>query len=73
MTSQLLSVLDYYGAERDDDGAFLVDGAPVSSFMTGESGEVAVPDGATCRINGRDVPIGGLLANTSYGVSARVY
>lgn len=66
---QLLSVLDVHGAEKDDDGKYLIFGkAPAVGF----DGGIVVPNEMKCRINGKEVFVAPLMEATSYGMSVAV-
>ena len=66
---QLLYVLGLAGADRDEQGNFLIYGEPVYSGLTGES---LVPAGAEYSVQGRRANLAALLAATSYGTNVTV-
>lgn len=65
-THHLRYVLGMAGAEKDDDGAFIIVGAPVCVGFGGC--EVVIPDDAKCLINDQPVSIASLMNATSYGI-----
>lgn len=62
---QLLYVLGTVRADRDEQGNFLIYGAPV---FTGLDGDVVVPADAEYTVGGRRANLAALMGATSYGV-----
>ena len=69
--SELSNCLSVFGAEKDENGAFLVRG-DISSYM-GFGDEYVVGENAVCMIGGRETRIVPLLASTSHGVQVQVF
>lgn len=65
----LLHVLSIVGADKDDEGNFLVYGEPV---VTGLTVEVLVPTGAEYSVQGTRANLASLLTQTSYGSKVTV-
>ena len=68
-SSQLLYALETFGADKDENGCFVVFDAPVTA---GFDGGVCVPENAKCLINGKPSSIADLMRQTSYGISATI-
>jgi hypothetical protein len=66
MTDHVLHALRTVGADRDEEGNFLIDGG-VASFM-GLGEEVCVSDGAHYLVGGQPRSLAALMNSTSYGV-----
>jgi len=64
--SQMLYVLQAFGADRDEEGRFKVAGN-ITSFL-GMGDEALVGDDAMFFINGKPSSLAGALGTTSYGV-----
>lgn len=71
---QLHHVLSTFGAEKDGEGRFLIQGEMPSAFMGIESddNDVVVSDKVECRIDGRWVSVSYLCRQTSYGFGITV-
>ena len=65
-TSQMLWALRIFGADRDEEGKYLVSGS-ISTFL-GMGDETLVGDDAVFFINGKPQNLAGALGTTSYGV-----
>lgn len=65
----VLFVLRTVGADRDEDGNFLIFGEPV---ISGLDGDVLVLSGAEYSVCGKRANLAALLADTSYGTSVTV-
>jgi len=74
LVEELENVLRCYGAERDEEGRFLIFNGGIATFMGqgGPGAECVVDEESCCRIDGRVVRIAPLLASTSYGVQVHV-
>lgn len=62
----LLHALDVAGADKDEEGNFLIEGR-VASFM-GAGEELVVPDNARYFVDGKPANLAGLMNSTSYGL-----
>lgn len=69
-TSQLLHALDVAGADRDDEGNFLITTHPVITGIGGE--EAVVHDRCTYLRRGQPLSLAGLMNSTSYGTAVTV-
>ena len=67
---ELRHVLRVFGAERDEQGRFLIVGDMPATFlgMGGENADVVVSDDVKCLIGGQEVSVAHLCNQTSYGV-----
>ncbi len=66
--SQVLHYLSVVGADRDEDGKFLVTGDVVTFLgMGGENAETVVGPDACYFVNGRKANLASGLGSTSYG------
>ena len=68
---QLYYALDIVGADRDEDGKFLIYGEPVVSFL-GLGEELVVSDRTNYAIGDRRCNLAGLMRGTSYGMGVQV-
>jgi hypothetical protein len=66
MNAHVLHALRTVGADRDDDGNFLIDGAVASFLGLGE--EVCISDSAHYLVGGQPRSLAALMNSTSYGV-----
>jgi hypothetical protein len=66
---QVLYVLGLAGADRDEEGKFLIYGEPVIAGLTGET---LVPAGAEYAVRGHRANLAALLSSTSYGLGITV-
>jgi hypothetical protein len=66
---QVLHVLGIAGADRDEEGNFLIFGEPVISGLTGD---MVVPAGSEYAVGGKRANLAALLASTSYGTRVTV-
>lgn len=66
---QLLYVLGLAGADRDEEGMFLIYGEPVVHGLTGES---LVSAGCEYSVRGNRANLAALLSSTSYGLRITV-
>ena len=67
---QVLYYLRLVGADRDEEGRFLIGGEGICSFMgmTGEHAEVVIPHSTVYFVNGQPSGLAAGLNSTSYGV-----
>ena len=65
----IVSVLTLAGADKDEEGRFLIFSSPV---VSGLDGDVLVPADAEYSIAGKRANLAALLSATSYGVSVGV-
>ncbi len=71
---QLLYYLRVIGARQDEQGNFLIGGAPIVSFLglDDEDSDVLVPPDTYCLIGEHEVPIAPGLNSTSYRLPVMV-
>ena len=67
---ELHYVLQYFGCDRDDHGAFMVDGA-ITSFM-GAGEDFVVGDDAVFYVKGKPQNLAHVLATSGYGLQVKV-
>ena len=73
ITSQVLHYLGVVGADRDEEGKFIVSGGLYSFLgMAGENAEVVIDSEAKYYINGRPCGLAAGMRSTSYGVKVTV-
>lgn len=70
--------LDYYlsvvGADRDEEGKFLIRGSIVSFMgIEGENAEIVVSDETEYFVGGRGCNLSSGLGSTSYGMRVKVF
>jgi hypothetical protein len=68
---QITYTLGIVGADKDEDGRFLLYNAPVTSFL-GMGEECVVPDETSYLVGGNKCSLAGLLNSTSYGLNVTV-
>ena len=66
---QVQHVLRSVGADKDEDGRFLLGGEPV---FVGLDGDLVVPAGTEYLVNGKRANLAALLGSTSYGLAVKV-
>ena len=69
--NELMNYLRVVGADKDDEGRFLIYGEPVSSFM-GMDEEFLVPAGTEYSVGGRRCNLAAGLSSTSGGLGVTV-
>lgn len=67
MADDVVYTLGVIGADRDEDGRFVVTRGGVASFM-GAGEEVCISDDASYFVDGDPKPLAALMNDTSYGV-----
>jgi hypothetical protein len=71
----MMYALDIHGAERGADGRINWWGPPPVSFMgidEGDNTELVVSGESEVAVNGKRVPVAGLMGETSYGSNVNV-
>ena len=70
-SKQMLYVMEHFGADKDEDGNFLVYGEePVSFLGLGE--EYVVSDKVEYSVNNKRFSLAAALGQTSYGMKVKV-
>ncbi len=66
--------LETFGADRDEQGRFPIQGEPPVTFMgcSGDDAELVVSAKTLCLIRGHPVSVAALLGSTSYGHKVHV-
>lgn len=67
---QVVYVLGVVGADRDDQGNFMIFGEPI---VFGIDGDCVIPEGSEYTVGGKRCKLAALLADTSYGHKVQVY
>lgn len=67
LTDQMIWVLQVFGADKDEQGQFMVAGS-ISTFL-GLGDEILVGDDAVFFVNGKPSSLARAMGTTSYGVS----
>lgn len=74
VNSQMMYALRVVGADRDEDGRFLIYGDMPVNFLGlgGDNAEVVVSDAVEYSVNGKRACLAGLMNSTSYGSKVTV-
>lgn len=67
---ELLATLAAAGADRNEEGNFLIFGEPIAAGL--DPDEVVVPPRARYRANGQEHSLADLLNSTTYGVAVTI-
>jgi hypothetical protein len=72
---QLTYFLSIVGADKDEDGRYLIGNGSVTSFMGvgGENADVVVDGEAVYFVDGRQCNLAAGLRGTSYGMGVKVF
>lgn len=71
--SELLNCLRVFGAEKDEEGRFIIVGDQPKCFMGSDDNDVVLSDNVKCIIKGKEVVVSELLKDTSHGFSVTVF
>lgn len=66
---ELLHTLETFGADKGEDGRFLIYEEPI---VKGMDGSIAVHQNCMCKIGGKPARVAHLMQQTSYGTSVVV-
>lgn len=70
LVDQLMFYLSTVGADKDEDGKYLITGRPVTFGLDGK--EIVVPDETCYLVDGKPKALAAGLACTSYGLKVKV-